>query len=221
MAGLLGFALAGGMAGAGQGLVETAQQRREMFLENLRNERRQAERMQDREWAVEDRNLALASRSGGGGGGGAAARRTPTLSSGMQSRLERRFHDRTTNVVNWDNVDMAAGEMERLMAEQDVSETEAFRMATGAAVMETTEVQPGLLRRLTGAEPTTREGQNIVDFSYGGDRPAAPSPSPQATRPPAPSTGGDMPRPRTQAEYDALPSGATFMAPDGSVRVKP
>lgn len=44
----------------------------------------------------------------------------------------------------------------------------------------------------------------------------APSPQPQG----APPSGG-LPQPRSEAEFAALPSGTRFIAPDGSVRVKP
>lgn len=38
----------------------------------------------------------------------------------------------------------------------------------------------------------------------------------------APAAGGsDMPSPKSRAEYDALPSGARYVAPDGSLRTKP
>ena len=33
--------------------------------------------------------------------------------------------------------------------------------------------------------------------------------------------GGGTQQPITKAEYDKLPSGATFTAPDGSLRIKP
>ena len=164
MAGLLGFALAGALGGAGQGIVQQAQQQREMFLEDLRHQRRQDERMQDRQWHVEDRDLMLAARRSGGSGGGGRAARPVQITSGMQSRIERRFRDATTGDINWSNVDMITGEMERLMAERSVTETEAFRIATGTARMSETEVPPGLFDRLRGREPTRRAGTDIVGF---------------------------------------------------------
>jgi len=58
----------------------------------------------------------------------------------------------------------------------------------------------------------------------------APAPSPSAqmegagfTETPMPSdmiTGGGIPQPQTEAEYNALPIGATYMHPDGSIRTK-
>jgi hypothetical protein len=46
--------------------------------------------------------------------------------------------------------------------------------------------------------------------------------SPESDKPGAPSAAkpADMPRPTTRAEYDALPSGTKFIAPDGSVHIK-
>lgn len=79
-------AVAGGaLAGLGDGLIEEARARREEAARALQQEQRTAERLQDRAWAVEDRDLAYARsrrgrgsgggrRSGGGSGGG-----TPTM----------------------------------------------------------------------------------------------------------------------------------------------
>lgn len=76
MAGLLSYAAAGAVAGAGQGIVERARALREEAMENLRRGDRQAERAEDRAWQVEDRELAharSAARRGSGGGGGFGA----------------------------------------------------------------------------------------------------------------------------------------------------
>lgn len=205
MAGLLGYAVAGGMAGLGQGMVQQAQARREEFLENLRHERRQAERMQDRAWQVEDRDLALSRRGGGGGGGGAA--RTVSLSSGMQSRLERRFRDPVSGQIDWDNVDMVSGEMERLMREEGLPETDAFRMATDRAVFETTTTQPGMVGRLLGREPTTRQGTRIEGFGApSGAQPAAQgaSSAPGLVPPPAEVLNGAREAIRQGADRNAV-----------------
>lgn len=35
------------------------------------------------------------------------------------------------------------------------------------------------------------------------------------------ATGSDLPRPNTRAEFEALPPGAKFIAPDGTIRLKP
>lgn len=39
--------------------------------------------------------------------------------------------------------------------------------------------------------------------------------------PPAGAQRGDLPRPKTKAEFDALPPGAVFVDPDGKMRTKP
>lgn len=92
-------------------------------------------------------------------------------------------------------------------------------------------------------EPETRERETgDYRFQYGDEAPAAAAPAASAPRglgpapevmaqvqpptPPATPQGpgvanGNLPRPRTQAEVDALPSGTLFIAPDGSQRVKP
>lgn len=70
MAGLLGYALAGAAAGAGQGIVDRAK----AILERDAAAAERAQEVEDRDlkrkWEVEDRDLAYARRKGGGGGGG-------------------------------------------------------------------------------------------------------------------------------------------------------
>lgn len=51
-----------------------------------------------------------------------------------------------------------------------------------------------------------------------GQRATVPATAPAPARPAAPA---GMPEPKTQAEYAQLPSGTTYKAPDGSIRVKP
>lgn len=51
--------------------------------------------------------------------------------------------------------------------------------------------------------------------------PASPPPAGPATPPVTPSGNNAIATPKNKAEFDALPSGARFKAPDGTVRVKP
>lgn len=57
MAGLLAYAAAGALAGYGDGLVEDAKYQREMALEALREQRKSAERQEDRDWRTEEKGL--------------------------------------------------------------------------------------------------------------------------------------------------------------------
>lgn len=79
--------VAGGtLAGLGDGLIEQARMKREEAQRALAAQQRQAERLQDRKWQVEDRNMSLASRRGGGGrssGGNASGSGTTPADSGF------------------------------------------------------------------------------------------------------------------------------------------
>lgn len=89
--------------------------------------------------------------------------------------------------------------------------------AATAAVPEAPQGSSGFgsyLGMVEGATPQgigRRIGAAIGDYFTGGDEPAA-QPAPQQAAPA---------RPRSKEEFDALPSGATFIAPDGSIRRKP
>lgn len=137
------MALAGGLTGFGEGLTSLAQQRRAEAQEKLRQEQRQAERLQDREWAVEDRdvnNAAIAARtrrsgsSAGSSAGsiGADADGNPTLDKNApaavravwaQAQAEARA--RGDEAPTWEDISkiynskenpgMSAGETERLV----------------------------------------------------------------------------------------------------------
>ena len=61
--------------------------------------------------------------------------------------------------------------------------------------------------------------QEHMDKSSSGASQAAPAPAPGAAQP-APNLGGP-PQKLTQAQYSVAPSGTVFIAPDGSIRVKP
>ncbi len=50
---------------------------------------------------------------------------------------------------------------------------------------------------------------------------ATPAPAPAPGPAAAPATAGGIPQIQSQADYDALPSGSVYIAPDGSKRTKP
>ena len=74
---------------------------------------------------------------------------------------------------------------------------------------------------------TPRTGLRLPEPSHRAPGAGAASAAPEAGTAPesgtnVPETGtSGLPQPRTQEEYDALPSGALFLAPDGSRRRKP
>jgi len=64
-------------------------------------------------------------------------------------------------------------------------------------------------------EEAIAEADDIIERIYGHGSMA------RTRQPLIPSDGDEIARPRTQAEFEQLPSGAAFIAPDGSLRRKP
>lgn len=62
---------------------------------------------------------------------------------------------------------------------------------------------------------TTRRGQDLTDKRLRDNPPQS-----RTTRPPAPRAEGTPPRVATKADYDRLPRGAVYQAPDGSTKRK-
>jgi MoCo/4Fe-4S cofactor protein with predicted Tat translocation signal len=134
MAGLLAYAAVGAAQGFGKGLVENAVARRQEALEELREQRRQAERLQNRQWQIEDRDFAAARRGGGGGGGGGAGGEYWT-------------EDRQQKFLT-DTVKELQGEREfgRLPYEDQLAEAQRrlqVRMSSGSQATDATEDQGG------------------------------------------------------------------------------
>lgn len=85
----MSYLLGGLMAGVGEGMQQQVLAAREAAMEELRHRRRQEERLQDREWQVEDRDIALAARRSGGGGPAQADGGPPQLSISDRIRVEQ------------------------------------------------------------------------------------------------------------------------------------
>lgn len=79
--------------------------------------------------------------------------------------------------------------------------------------------EQALIQSGTPGAVQQRDENGVPVGGMGGSAPAAPAPSPMEA-PIAPSDG-TMPMVTSQQAFDALPSGTTFVAPDGSVRRKP
>lgn len=77
-------------------------------------------------------------------------------------------------------------------------------------------------RRMVGADDPDFEAISQILSGVNPNllNPPAPSVADAIVGTPAPAPGG-IPAPKSKAEFDALPSGTRFTAPDGTVRVKP
>lgn len=82
---------AGALQGLGDGLIEYASMKRQEAQDLLNYQRRQAERLQDRQWKLEDEERALSRRRSGGGGGG----RKDTFSMTERKQFEDLVSDMT------------------------------------------------------------------------------------------------------------------------------
>lgn len=117
---------------------------------------------------------------------------------------------------NWNNDPLVLAKMR----EQDTQDA-AYAASSGpSADLETP--QPGVLSRMFPGNvmtPVDAQGRALSDL---GTQMAAPSEAtmPAAT-PAVPAVpAGQVARPKNKAEFDALPKGTTFIASDGSTRVK-
>lgn len=158
----------------------------------------------------------------------------PEPSEGLQYRVEQELGFESEQIAP-----AVIEEVMRVMREDDLSEDAARRKVLDAMVYETTTVEGGGFLR-SGAEVTNRvrRGDGDVEggtwtgiFDYGNDAEDQPEAPAVASRggpetpampgePDAPEGPSGMPSPRTQAEYEALPSGTRYLAPDGQIRVK-
>lgn len=148
------------------------------------------------------------------------------LSSSLYGRLESRFSE------DFEIIDPVAGEILRLMKEENLSESEAEIKAIGGMVFEDEVITETNIFGKPKATETRRnksgEGSFTGKFEYSEPEPQS---APQMPRDPgnAPATPRAQPRSGaapvvSQAEYDALPSGAKFIAkddPSQKVRIKP
>lgn len=100
------------------------------------------------------------------------------LSSGLLSRLERRFKDSVSGDVDYGTVDILQGEVARLVREEGLSEDQAYNRAVGAMVYEESVTENGGLFDGPATERvvTNREGRGTFNgtFDYGTGAAAAP-----------------------------------------------
>ncbi len=150
------------------------------------------------------------------------------LSAQMEKRVRDRFKDEIGGGYDPQKVDALRFEVLRLMQDEGLSESQAEQKAVRAMVFEeTTTNRDGFLGFGRSQTTTTNtEGRGVWngEFEYGGEAASQaghPSGSDGQVSPPKATTSGQIATPKTKEEYDALPSGTKFKAPDGSTRIKP
>lgn len=226
MAGLLGYALAGALTGAGQGIAEQARMRREEALEEVRQQRRQAEREQDREWQVEDRDLAHSRRArGGGGGSGSTPAAVQTLEHNRRIAWQeagsptdddgnplytRDINDRAVQLMGR-NTDIGGGNGNMsildLSRAEDLADARARRLL---GIPAGGRIPPDRMDEYTSAFEQERDA--LTSRGSGASGPARSTPPPQVDVP-----AGDEalpPAPRTAADRTV---GQRYRAPNGDI----
>lgn len=184
---------------------------REMGMLNLENQRLQNQKLQY--------DLANPRRSGGGGGGGGSAPKTDDpveLSTSTRTTLRTLFKD------NPDLYGQAIGIVTGGLGDQLFgSEDEALAYILQNMVEEEVVTDPNtwssgswIGERIANVfqSPETETRSYIRPLEPPASTPAPTSPT---------TTSGGVAQPKNKAEYDALPSGTRYLAPDGTVRTKP
>lgn len=211
--GALKFIAAGAAQGFAQGVLQLAEQKRreaEMRLrmqadaaaasEKRRQEledrdakwaREDRQRAEERAWDEEDRDIreAGATRRAGMQGLGTPK---PQISSGLRSRLERRFKD-TLGETDYEKVDMLTDEISRLMELENLPEDRAYDKAVGGMVSEEDVTEGGddwipFNEKTSKRRNTQGRGTFIGEFYYGEGEP--PMPGQEGPPAAAPAAGG-------------------------------
>lgn len=195
----LARALVGAAAGFGEGLQRQAEEARETALArlkgeyDLRQEQMRSENKVQEDELAHKRRLELAEKKGeidkglvqerakyktsGGGGLGARSSDDVKLSSGMLSRIERRFKDDMGGETDYRMVDEFSAEVRRYIADNDVSEDQAFTAVSRAMEYEDEEVVNDRYwfdpRGDETEMRTNREGRGTFKgFNYGDGQPS-------------------------------------------------
>lgn len=142
-------------------------------------------------------------------------KREITISSGLDTRLQKRFaseDDFGESSPDWDTIDAVRGEVMRLMEVEGLSESKAEQKAIKAMQYRKGEDEERVFTGQFQYGPRKNQSTPAMPGDPGG-APRSPQ-QPRANKPAAPA------QPKTKAEYDALPSGARYIDPDGNERVK-
>lgn len=159
-------------------------------------------------------------------GGTTAREREVALSPSQVNDIRRLVTNPTTRETDETMATEIQAEVELVMRSEGMTYAEAK-----ADVVSRLEREPRIERRglfgLGGSEevpdPTGRvmgiRPRDDDQLPEGGSAAPPPPPEPERLRGSAPA--GELPRPQSLADFERLPSGTRFIAPDGSVRVKP